>query len=151
MKRFAYVAQTALGLLFRHPLLGICLIPILEDGQIILVKRRDNGCWSLPGGMMDWGETIQQAIERELEEETGLVMEQMGRLVGVYSSPDRDPRFHSVCLTFEIKVQGNLQVKDMNEISEVKSFDLDHAANMSLSHDHRQQLADYLQGTLVIR
>lgn len=151
MKRFAYVARTVLGLLFRHPLLGICLIPILEDGQIVLVKRRDNGCWSLPGGMVDWGENIQQTIQRELDEETGLALAQMGRLVGVYSSPGRDPRLHSICLTFEIKVQGTLQVKDINEISEAKSFDLDHAASMSLSHDHTQQLADYLQGDLVIR
>lgn len=151
MKRFAYVAQTVLGLLLRHPLLGICLIPILEDGQIVLVKRRDNGCWSLPGGMVDWGENIQQSIQRELNEETGLSLTQMGRLVGVYSSPDRDPRLHSICLAFEIKVNGDLQVNDINEISEVKSFDLDQATGMSLSHDHDQQLADYLKGDLVIR
>lgn len=126
-------------------------MPILEDGQIVLVKRRDNGQWSLPGGMVDWGENIQQSIQRELHEETGLSLTKMGRFVGVYSAPDRDPRLHSICLAFEIRVDGQLQVNDMNEISEVQSFSLDEAMNMSLSHDHTQQLQDYLQGELVIR
>lgn len=71
--------------------------------------------------------------------------------MGVYSDPDRDPRLHSICLAFEIKVEGKLQVNDINEISEVQSFSLDEAMNMSLSHDHTQQLQDYLQGELVIR
>ncbi|QUY45273.1 NUDIX hydrolase [Acaryochloris sp. 'Moss Beach'] len=145
------MVQTFLGLLFRHPLLGVCLMPILEDGQIVLVKRRDNGQWSLPGGMVDWGENIQQSIKRELHEETGLLLTKMGRFVGVYSAPDRDPRLHSICLAFEIKVEGQLQVNDINEISEVKSFSLDEALSMSLSHDHNQQLQDYFQGELVIR
>lgn len=126
-------------------------MPILEDGQIVLVKRRDNGQWSLPGGMVDWGENIQQSIKRELHEETGLLLTKMGRFVGVYSAPDRDPRLHSICLAFEIKVEGQLQVNDINEISEVKSFSLDEARSMSLSHDHTQQLQDYFQGELVIR
>ncbi|WP_235109207.1 NUDIX hydrolase [Acaryochloris sp. 'Moss Beach'] len=126
-------------------------MPILEDGQIVLVKRRDNGQWSLPGGMVDWGENIQQSIKRELHEETGLLLTKMGRFVGVYSAPDRDPRLHSICLAFEIKVEGQLQVNDINEISEVKSFSLDEALSMSLSHDHNQQLQDYFQGELVIR
>lgn len=151
MKRFAYVAQTALGLLFRRPLLGVCLIPLREDGQIVLVKRRDNGCWSLPGGMVDWGENIQQSIVRELNEETGLTLRGMGRLVGVYSAADRDPRIHSICLTFEVNVQGEMQVNDLNEISEAQAFALDQAAQMQLSHDHLQQLQDYSQGQLVIR
>lgn len=126
-------------------------MPIFEDGQIVLVKRRDNGLWSLPGGMVDWGENIQQSIQRELHEETGLSLSTMGRFVGVYSAPERDPRLHSICLAFEIKVEGQLQVNDLNEISEVQSFSLDEAMNMSLSHDHNQQLQDYLQGELVIR
>ncbi|WP_299402077.1 NUDIX hydrolase [Acaryochloris sp. IP29b_bin.148] len=151
MRRFAYVVQTVLGLLFRHPLLGVCLIPILEDGQIVLVKRRDNGCWSLPGGMVDWGEQIQDSISRELTEETGLTLERIGRCVGVYSDPYRDPRVHSICLTFEIHVQGELKVHDIHEIAEANVFALDQAAQMPLSHDHTQQLADYLQGQWVIR
>lgn len=151
MKRFAYIVQTVLGLLFRHPLVGVCLIPILDNGQIVLVKRRDNGCWSFPGGMVDWGENIQHSIERELTEETGLNLTSLGRLVGVYSAPDRDPRIHSICLTFELQVQGDLQVNDINEISEVKAFPLEQVQQMPLSHDHSQQLNDYLQGQLVIR
>ncbi len=151
MKRFAYIVQTVLGLLFRHPLVGVCLIPILDNGQIVLVKRRDNGCWSFPGGMVDWGENIQHSIERELTEETGLNLTSLGRLVGVYSAPDRDPRIHSICLTFELQVQGDLQVNDINEISEVKAFPPEQVQEMPLSHDHSQQLNDYLQGQLVIR
>lgn len=87
MKRFAYMVQTVLGLLFRHPLLGVCLIPILEDGQIVLVKRQDNGLWSLPGGMVDWGENIQHSIKRELHEKRGYHSQQWDDLWGYTQTP----------------------------------------------------------------
>jgi ADP-ribose pyrophosphatase len=90
--------QTVLGIIFRHPIPGTSIIPILPDGQIVLIRRRDNGRWALPGGMVDWGEDIPNAVRRELMEETGLELVRIRRLVGVYSAPDRDPRIHSYVL-----------------------------------------------------
>ena len=63
--------QTVLGIIFRHPVTGTSIIPILPDGRIVLVKRRDNGKWGLPGGMVDWGQDIPTTVRRELAEETG--------------------------------------------------------------------------------
>jgi 8-oxo-dGTP pyrophosphatase MutT (NUDIX family) len=53
-----------------HPCTSI--IPILPDGRIVLIRRRDNGRWALPGGIVDWGEDIPTTVRRELAEETGL-------------------------------------------------------------------------------
>lgn len=150
INRIGYVARTALGLILRHPLVGVCLIPILPEGQVALVKRRDNGYWSLPGGLIDWGETIDQAMRRELAEETGLTVVKMGRLVGCYSAPDRDPRFHSICVAMEVHAQGRLHIEDTHELSEVQLFSLEEALQKALSHDHNQILEDYHQGKTII-
>lgn len=58
-----------------------------SHGRILLVRRRDNDLWALPGGGMDLGESIEQAAVREVQEETGLHVEVTG-LVGVYSNPN---------------------------------------------------------------
>jgi ADP-ribose pyrophosphatase YjhB (NUDIX family) len=59
------------------------------DGMVLLTRRSDNGLWCLPGGHVEWGETLAQAARREVEEETGLRVE-AGPLVGVYADPDLD-------------------------------------------------------------
>ena len=66
-----------------------------DDGGILLEKRSDNGWWGLPGGHVEIGESAQDAVVREVLEETGLVVEIM-RLVGVYSHPDGAHSVHSV-------------------------------------------------------
>lgn len=57
-----------------------------EAGRILLIRRTDNGNWALPGGAMDLGETIVQAGEREVLEETGIHCKVTG-LVGIYTNP----------------------------------------------------------------
>ncbi|MDX2097307.1 MAG: NUDIX hydrolase [Leptolyngbyaceae cyanobacterium bins.59] len=139
--------QTIIGLIFRHPIPGACIIPVLPDGRIVLIRRRDNGRWSLPGGIVDWGENIETTVRRELQEETGLSLVKIRRLVGVYSAPDRDPRIHSVCITVEAEVQGIPQIQDDLEVSEIQAFPIASLPQGTLSHDHDQQLQDYLDGT----
>jgi 8-oxo-dGTP diphosphatase len=148
--RYAY---TLAGLIFRHPLVGVAIIGITPEGSIVLVRRRDNGQWSLPVGLVDWGETIAQAASREFKEETGFTLKTITRLVGVYSHPRRDPRIHSVCVTLvaevaEVIAEGNCT--DTLEISEVKAIP-PHALPLGkLSHDHDRHLQDYLKGTVTI-
>lgn len=81
MKRIWRFAQTLLGLIFRHPVTGTSIIAVLPDGRIVLIQRRDNGLWSLPGGVVDWGEDIPTTVKRELAEETGLELVEITRLV----------------------------------------------------------------------
>lgn len=140
------LVQTAIGVIFRHPITGTSIIPVLPDGRIVLVQRQDNGRWGLPGGIVDWGEEISASVKRELKEETGLELLQINRLVGVYSAPDRDPRFHSICVVVEAAVQGTMQVQDKLEISDVQAFLPTAIPLGTLTHDHDRQLQDYLNG-----
>ncbi|MFW6358251.1 MAG: NUDIX domain-containing protein [Chroococcales cyanobacterium] len=146
-KRFI---TTVLGVIFRHPVTGATLIPLLPDGQIVLVRRRDTGKWSLPGGIVDWGEPITETAHRELTEETGLELVKIRRLVGVYSAPDRDPRLHSISVLLAVDAQGTLAVKDGLEVSEVKAFSPQAIPLESLSHDHARQLQDYFNGATIV-
>ncbi len=80
------------------------------DGQdrILLTRRTDNGLWCLPGGAAEPGESVAEACEREVWEETGLVV-RVKRLVGVYSHPDMliiypdGNKIHVVALHFEVE------------------------------------------------
>jgi ADP-ribose pyrophosphatase YjhB (NUDIX family) len=142
--------QTILGLIFRRPLAGVSIIPILSNGQIVLVQRRDTGQWALPGGLVEWGQDITATARRELREETGLDLIAIDRLVGVYSSPSRDPRMHSVCITVAAQVEGHLLVEDRLEILSVQAFAPDHIPVGKLAHDHDQQLQDYFSGHFAV-
>ena len=150
MKRMWHFAQTVLGIIFRHPVTGTSIIPILPDGRIVLVRRRDNGKWALPGGMVNWGEDVRTTIYRELEEETGLHITKVCRLVGVYSSPERDGRVHSICLVIEVEADGMMQIKDPMEVSDVQAFEPKSIPIGRLSHDHDRQLQDYFEGHTVV-
>ncbi len=146
MRQLWQFVQTVLGLIFRHPITGTSIIPILPDGRIVLIQRRDNGKWALPGGIVDWGEDIATTVRRELAEETGLELVKIRRLVGVYSAPDRDPRLHSICIVVEAEVHGSMQVQDTLEVMGIQAFSPKSLPPGQLSHDHTQQLQDYLDG-----
>ncbi|MEB3341457.1 NUDIX hydrolase [Okeania sp.] len=149
MRRLWQFGQTVLGLIFRHPLTGASVVPILPDGRIVLVRRRDNNKYALPGGMVEWGEDISTTVKRELFEETGLELVKIRRLVGVYSAPDRDPRVHSINILVEAEVRGNMDVQDTLEISHVQAFEPT-SLPQDLSYDYGQQLEDYLSGLTVL-
>ncbi len=68
--------------------LGLSVSAIVwRDGEILLMRRSDNGQWGLPGGFVELGESVSEAVHREVAEETGWTLE-LGRLVGVYSDPE---------------------------------------------------------------
>jgi ADP-ribose pyrophosphatase YjhB (NUDIX family) len=142
--------QAIVKLMFRHPICGVAIVPILEDGRLVLVRRQDDQSWGLPGGVVDWGEDIATTLHRELREETGLQVIQIGRLVGVYSSPQRDPRGHSICVTIEAIVKGEFCIEDTHEISDVQAFSRQEVPYGQLTHDHDRQLADYWKGTTTL-
>src|SRR5438067_7769104 len=74
---------------------------IFDQGRILLAHRRDIDWWNLPGGGMEVGETVDEAVVREVREETGLEV-QVEQLVGVYSKPQKQ----EVVLTFRCAVTG---------------------------------------------
>ncbi|NJP09116.1 MAG: NUDIX hydrolase [Leptolyngbyaceae cyanobacterium RU_5_1] len=146
MHQLWHFAQAVLGILFRHPVMGTSIIPVLPDGRIVLIQRRDNRKWGLPGGMVNWGEDIATSIHRELTEETGLKVSKIRRLVGVYSSPERDGRVHSICVVVEVEATGAMHINDPMEVIDVKAFSPKLVPIGTLSHDHDRQLKDYFDG-----
>ena len=150
MRRSWRFISTVLGIIFRHPVTGTTIIPVLPDGRIVLIQRSDTGQWGLPGGMIDWGEDIPQAASRELEEETGLKLTKILSLRGVYSDPRRDPRLHSISILLEVEADGELEPEDKLEVLQVKAFTKDELPMGDLSHDHDRQLRDYLDDKIAI-
>lgn len=150
MGYFWYSVRVFLGLLLRRPLVGTCIIPLTVDDQIVLIRRRDSGRWGLPGGLIDWDEDVFNAARRELREETGLEVTHLERLVGIYSAPRRDPRFHAICVLLAVRVQGTPIAADPREVLETRAFSTDSIPQDQLSHDHRQHIQDFLQGKTVV-
>ena len=91
--------------LLRRPVVGIAAVARTRDGRILLIRRADTGTWGLPGGTVEWGETLRVALGRELEEEAGVVELQLVRVLGAWSRPSRDLRFHAVTFGVECFVE----------------------------------------------
>lgn len=108
---------------------------ILTDGKILLVKRKNSpfkNKWALPGGFVEYGETTETAILREIFEETGLKTK-IRNLSGVYSDPDRDPRGHTVSVVYAMeKIEGELKYGD--DAIDVKFFDLGDLPCLAFDH-----------------
>lgn len=94
----------------KTPLLAADAVIQFQEG-IVLIRRNNppfQGCYALPGGFVERGETVEKAAIREAKEETGLDIDLLG-LVGVYSDPARDPRGHVVSAAFLARGSGRLQ------------------------------------------
>jgi ADP-ribose pyrophosphatase YjhB (NUDIX family) len=118
------------------------------QGQILLQRRSDNGLWGLPGGSVEIGESVRQAIAREVEEETGLGVE-VERLIGVYSDPEvqivRYPDgnvVHYVSTLFACRILGG-SLRTCAETLELRYFDPG-ALPADLVPMHRVRIADAL-------
>ena len=118
---------------------------IIKDEKILLIKRKNppfKGMWALPGGFVEYNETTENAVVREVLEETGLKTK-IHKLAGVYSDPERDPRGHTITIVYMLDViNGKLIAND--DASEVKYFSLNDLPN--LSFDHEIIIKEIIQG-----
>ncbi|MBI4361670.1 MAG: NUDIX hydrolase [Euryarchaeota archaeon] len=124
------------------PLLVVDIV-IRRGQEVVLIRRRNppfRGSYALPGGFVDVGETVEQAARREAREETGLRVA-IGRLVGVYSDPRRDPRGHSVAVAFLARPAGG-RLQGGDDATEARWFH--HRRLPPLAFDHRRILRDAL-------
>lgn len=116
--------------------------------RVLLTRRTDNGRWCLPGGQMEPGESAAEACEREVREETGLLVH-VDRLIGIYTSPHRlfvyadGNRWQFVSLCFAVGlVGGSLTLS--NETTDAGYFSAPEIANMDLLESHHDRIRDAL-------
>jgi 8-oxo-dGTP diphosphatase len=112
------------------------------DRPIILIERLNEPLgWALPGGFVDYGEAVPMAAKREAMEEIGLAIELVD-LLGVYSDPERDPRQHTLSLTYIATATGTPTAGD-----DAKTFQLFKPWELptNLCFDHGTILKDYLR------
>ena len=123
-KHAAGILHEASRHLLRRPVVGVAAAARTRDGRWLLIRRGDTGTWALPGGTLEWGETLPVGLAREMLEEAGVDRLDVVRVVGVYSRPDRDPRFHAVTIVVECTVEEpRLAPKNPMEIREVGLFE----------------------------
>jgi 8-oxo-dGTP diphosphatase len=106
-------------------------------GRLLLVRRGRPpflGMWALPGGFCEWRETTEECCARETLEETGVTVE-VGKLLGVYSDPDRDPRGHTVTVLYAARpVRG--EAKGSDDAAEARWFTRKEIRGLAFAFDH---------------
>ena len=131
---------------YKTPSLTADIFIFDDDFNFILIKRLNDpykNCWALPGGFVEYGESVETAAVREAKEETSIDVELID-LVNVYSKPDRDPRGHTVTVAFTAK--GDLSaMKADSDAKEIGIFSYDEIGEIDIAFDHRQIINDCLK------
>jgi 8-oxo-dGTP diphosphatase len=126
----------------KTPMLAADALILFGEG-IVLIRRENppyQGSYALPGGFVEVGETVEEAVRREAKEETGLDLVLL-KLVGVYSNPDRDPRGHVVSICYLAWGSGELVAGSDARSAEV----FDPKDLPPLAFDHAQIIRDGLE------
>ncbi|MDD3493531.1 MAG: NUDIX hydrolase [Candidatus Thermoplasmatota archaeon] len=109
---------------------------VIRRGHLLLIQRGREpfrGRWALPGGFVEYGETVEAAVVREVREEAGLETRVI-RLLGVYSHPERDPRGHTVSVVFLLEVVGGT-LRGGDDAARATWFSLDDLPQLAFDHD----------------
>lgn len=131
---------------YKTPSLTADIFIYNDKDEFILIKRKNDpfkGHWALPGGFVDYGETVENAAIREAKEETSIDVE-LKKLINVYSDPKRDSRRHTVTVAYT--AIGNFEdAKAEDDASDIKVFDFNEIRDIELAFDHRQIIEDALK------
>ncbi len=122
----------------RTPLLTVDIIIEVSKGIVLIERKNPPHGWALPGGFVDYGESLEDAAAREALEETGLAVTLTGQF-HTYSAPGRDSRFHTVSTVFTAKANGT--PKGADDALQARIFP--EGELPTLAFDHRQILHDY--------
>ena len=131
---------------YKHPIPTIDIIIEIKkkNGQegIILIKRKNppHG-WALPGGFVEYGESLEEAAVREAKEETSLDIRLKSQF-HTYSDPKRDPRKHTISTVYVATAQGRPIAQD--DAQDIRIF-TEEEINFPLAFDHQKILADYFK------
>jgi 8-oxo-dGTP diphosphatase len=135
MELYVRLLEAQLQHLWRKPSLT-CDGLVVREGKVLLVRRgRDpfRGCHALPGGFVEYGESAEDCVVREVREETGLETEVL-RLVGAYSEMGRDPRGHFVTLLYLLREKGG-SLKAGDDAESAGFFDPSALPEMAFDHE----------------
>ena len=113
----------------------------LDDGIVLIQRKNPPHGWALPGGFIDYGESVEAAAIREAKEETSLNVK-IVHLLGVYSEPNRDPRFHTISVVFVASGSGKPSAAD--DAEEIGVFSKESLPD-NLAFDHGKILKDYFR------
>jgi 8-oxo-dGTP diphosphatase len=121
---------------------------VIDKGKALFIKRKNApflGQWALPGGFVKRGETLKEAVAREVLEETGLKVTP-GKIIGIYDDPKRDPlRGHVVTIGFLCAVKGGKIRPQFEEVKETKFFPVSEIRKLKIAFDHRKIIKDALK------
>jgi ADP-ribose pyrophosphatase YjhB (NUDIX family) len=126
----------------RSPLPTVDIIIRYDDGIILIQRKNPPAGWALPGGFVDYGESLESAAQREAKEETGLDIEIL-RQFHSYSDPGRDPRHHTITTVFIANATGSAHAGD--DAGEVGVF-TSNTLPEQIAFDHRDIIQDYFSG-----
>ena len=127
---------------YQNPIPTVDIIIEIEPKGIVLIKRKNPPYgWAIPGGFVDYGESLEKAAIREAKEETNLRVEII-RQFHTYSDPKRDPRHHSISTVYIAKAKGIPKAKD--DALEIGIFTESNLPDQ-MAFDHRSILSDYFK------
>ena len=113
------------------------------DGGVVLIQRKNPPFgWALPGGFVDYGESLEDAVIREAKEQTNLDLTQVKQF-HTYSNPQRDPRFHTIGTVFGAKAKGKPKAGD--DAADIKVIKVSQIKKLEFAFDHKKILTDYFK------
>ncbi|MEJ5299480.1 MAG: NUDIX hydrolase [Thermodesulforhabdaceae bacterium] len=131
--------------IYKNPFPTVDIIIEMGNDRIVLIERKNPPPgWALPGGFVDYGETLEEAAIREAYEETGLRVKNLTQF-RAYSDPDRDPRHHTITVVFVAEVdpqQGSILPKAADDAKNCAIFNV-YQLPENLAFDHAKILQDY--------
>src|SRR5215204_310416 len=126
------------------PTIDVIITDQSDNNRLLLIKRKKDPFrdhFALPGGFVNEGERVEDAVRREAEEELSVKVEPID-ILGVYSDPHRDPRGHIMSITFIAKINsGELNAGD--GVAELKWVEINNIKEIKLGFDHSRILSDY--------
>lgn len=112
-----------------------------RTGIVLIERKNPPHGWALPGGFVDYGESLEEAALREAKEETSLDI-RLSYQMHTYSNPERDPRKHTITTVYVATARGKPEAHD--DAADIGVF-LPEEIEMPLAFDHEQIIRDYLE------